>query len=53
MTSLEDKMEILEKNIIGGHLAPTAPDTLGNKNGKERKKKRKERKRKGQKYFRF
>lgn len=28
-SSLEDHLEILEKTLVVGHMAPTAPDTLG------------------------
>lgn len=28
-SSMEDPLEILEKTLVWGHLAPTAPDTLG------------------------
>ncbi|KAK2182621.1 hypothetical protein NP493_345g04035 [Ridgeia piscesae] len=28
-SSLDDQLDILEKTLIWGHLAPTAPDTLG------------------------
>jgi hypothetical protein len=29
VTTHEDSIEILEQNMISGHIAPTAPDTLG------------------------
>ena len=30
VSSQEDRMEIMENTLLWSHLAPTAPDTLGN-----------------------